>query len=79
MRKLGIVNEGAREFVCLYWQERFTESASAADLLTWWGLLLLAEGEDWPQRAQTIGKLLFDMLETEGFSPPLIGRLHSLI
>ena len=39
--------------------------APAADLLTSWGTLVLAEREDWPERAQVIGRLLRDMMEGE--------------
>ena len=79
MQKLGIIDEEARELATLFGQERFTEMAPAADLLTSWGTLVVAEREDWPERAQVIGRLLRDMMEGESVKRSLIGDLNSLI
>jgi len=63
-----------------HWQERYTEMASPADLLTSIGTLTLAKREDWPQRAQKIGAVLRDIINSEGYArPSAIGGLHSLI
>ena len=79
MQKLGIDDPEERLFVALQWQERLTEMAPAASLLTSWGTILLAEKEQWPQRACEIGRLLRDTIESEGIKPSRIGGLHSLI
>ena len=79
MQKLGIDDPEERLFVALQWQERLTEMAPAASLLTSWGTILLAEKEQWPQRACEIGRLLRDTIESEGITSSRIGGLHSLI
>jgi len=79
IRKLGITNEEEREYTTLHWQERLTEMAPTADLLTSWGTLVLAAREDWPQRSQTIGQILRDVVKDEGIKSSSIGGLHSLI
>ena len=79
MQKLGITDPEERLFVALEWQERLTEMAPAATLLTSWGTIVLAEKEQWPQRACVIGKTLRALIKSEGIRPSLIGGLHSLI
>ena len=79
MQKLGIVDIEARELAVLFWQERFTEMAPAADLLLSWGTLVLAAKENWPKRAQVIGRLLRDVIVEEGVDRSMIGGLHSLL
>ena len=77
--KLGIDDDEGRLFAILDWQERLTEMAPAADLLISWGTLVLAEEEQWPQRAQVIGRLLRSILRSDGIKPTNIGGVHSLI
>lgn len=79
MQKLGIIDEEARELAILFWQERFKDIAPAADLLTSWGTLVLAEREDWPERAQVIGRLLRDTMEGEGVTRSVRCGLNSLM
>lgn len=57
IKRLGIDNDESRLFTIFEWQERFTEMAQAADILISWGTLVLAEREQWPQRAVEIGRL----------------------
>lgn len=79
MRKLENTDPEERLFVALQWQERLTEMAPAASLLTSWGTIVLAEKEQWPQRALEVGHLLRNLIESEGVKPSRIGGLHSLI
>ena len=79
MRKLGITDTEERLFVALEWQERLTEMAPAASLLASWGTIVLAEKEQWPQRARDIGRLLRGLIGSEGVKADMIGGLHSLI
>ena len=79
MRKLGITDPDERLFAALQWQERLTEMAPAASLLTSWGTIILAEKEQWPQRAREIGHLLRGLVESEGVKSSRIGGLHSLL
>lgn len=80
IQKLAIMDEDMRLFVILSWQERYTEAATAADILTSTGILTLAAKEDWPQRAQKIGHALRDIIGSKGFAKPsAIGGLHGLI
>lgn len=80
IQKLEINDEDLRSYVIAFWQERYTEMAPLADLLTSTGTLILAQAEDWPQRAQQIGAILRDIVKDEGHSKPrAIGGLHSLI
>ncbi len=79
MNKLGIDDLEERLFVTLQWQERLTEMAPAASLLTSWGTIVLAEREQWPHRACEIGLLLRGLIESEGIKSSSIGGLHSLI
>lgn len=79
MQKLGIADPEERLFIALQWQERLTEMAPAASLLTSWGTMVLAEKEQWPQRASEIGHILREFIESEGIKSSLIGGLHSLI
>ena len=76
IQKLRIHN---RLLAALHWQDRFTAVATAQDLLVSWGTLILAEREDWTDRATAIGRLLRDMLSREGIRPQLIRGLHGLI
>lgn len=78
-RKLNIKDAEHRLFTILDWQERLTEMAPAADLLTSWGTLLLARKEQWPRRAQRVGTLLREFLAEEGVGGSEVGGLHSLI
>ena len=68
-----------RLLAALHWQDRFTAVATAQDLLVSWGTLILARREDWANRALTIGRLLRDILVSEGIRPQLIRGLHGLI
>lgn len=79
IRKLGITHPEARKYTITSWQERLTESAPPADLLSSWGTLLLAQTENWPQRARVIGKILRDFIEEEGIPSTSIDGLHSMI
>ncbi|KAL8938622.1 MAG: hypothetical protein Q9216_003798 [Gyalolechia sp. 2 TL-2023] len=78
-QKMGIRSPDKREFVALEWQERFTETAQAADLLNSWGTLTLAKRENWPQRAQEVGILLRQFICHDGIKATDIGGLHGLI
>ena len=77
--KLGIDNDESRMFAVLDWQERLTEMAQAADLLISWGTLVLAERENWPKRAREIGRLLREILASDGVEIAHVSGLHSLI
>lgn len=79
IRRMGIDNDESRLFTILEWQERFTEMAQAADLLISWGTLVLAEREQWPQRAIEVGRLLRHILVSDGIREYRIAGLHSLI
>lgn len=79
MRKLEISDSEERLFMALQWQERLTEMAPAASLLTSWGTIVLAEKEQWTQRAFQIGHILRQLIESEGIKSSRIGGLHSLI
>lgn len=79
MRKLGITDPEERLFMTLQWQERLTEMAPAASLLTSWGTIVLAEQEQWPLRARKIGRVLRATVESEGVEQNLVGGLHSLL
>ena len=79
MQKLGMTDPEVRLFMALQWQERLTEMAPAASLLTSWGTMVLAEKEQWPKRACEIGQLLRGIIELEGIKSSQIGGLHSLI
>ncbi len=79
IRKLGITNAEQRDFLTVHWQERLTEMAHSSDLLTSWGTLVLAKTENWPQRAQIIGRILRNVIKGEGIKTSSIGGLHSLI
>lgn len=79
IKRLGINNDESRLFTILEWQERFTEMAQAADLLISWGTLVLAKKEQWPQRAIEIGRLLRQVLVSDGIRNHRIAGLHSLI
>ena len=79
MRKLGITDPEDRLFMALQWQERLTEMAPPASLLTSWATIVLAEKEQWPRRSCEIGLVLRTLIEAEGIEPRLIGGLHSLI
>lgn len=79
MQKLGLTDPEERMFIALEWQERLTEMAPVASLLTSWGTIVLAEKENWPQRAHEIGHTLRAIIRTHGIKPSLIGGLHSLI
>ena len=76
IQKLGIDDE---ELAALHWQDRFTAVATAQDLLVSWGTLILAGREDWANRAPIIGRLLRDILRSEGIRPQLIRGLHGLV
>lgn len=76
MKKLEIND---RLLAALHWQDRFTAVATAQDLLVSWGTLVLAGREDWANRAPIIGRLLRDILRSEGIRPQLIKGLHGLI
>ena len=79
MQKLNVTDTEERMFTALEWQERFTEMAPAASLLASWGTIVLAERENWPQRACEIGNLLRSIIESEGVKPSQMAGLHSLI
>lgn len=80
MQKLGIDDQDTREVTMIAWQERYTEMATAADLLTSIGTLTMAAKEDWPQRAQKIGGVLRGIIKSEGIAKPsAVKGLHSLI
>ncbi len=79
IQKLGIDNEEDRSLAILHWQDRFTALATAQDLLASWGTLILAGREHWATRAPTIGRLLRNILRSEGIRPQLIRGLHGLI
>ncbi len=79
IQKLGINDKEDRLLVALHWQDRFTAVATAQDLLVSWGTLILAGRDDWTNRAPTIGRLLRDILRSEGIRPQLIKGLHGLI
>ncbi|KAL8912797.1 MAG: hypothetical protein Q9171_002255 [Xanthocarpia ochracea] len=79
IKKLGILKEEDRLFTNLDWQERVTEMAPAADLLTSWGTLVLAQREQWPQRARRIGQILRGVIIADGIKESHIGGLHSLV
>ena len=68
-----------RLLAALHWQDRFTAVATAQDLLASWGTLILARRENWADRASIIGRLLRDILVSEGIRPQLIRGLHGLI
>lgn len=77
IEKLNINDPEDREFTILEWQERLTEMAPAADLLTSWGTINLAQQERWPQRSIEVGRLLREFIEADGIHP--IGGLRSII
>ena len=79
IRKLEIDDPEERVFAVLGWQERLTEMAPVASLLSSWGTLVLAEREQWPRRAREIGLLLRRLIASEGIPPSSIGGLHSLL
>ena len=79
IRRLVFDDKEHRLLAALHWQDRFTAVATAQDLLTSWGTLILAGREDWTNRALTIGRLLRDILRSEGIKPQLISGLHGLI
>ena len=79
MQKLGITDPEERLFMALQWQERLTEMAPAASLLTSWGTIVLAERENWPRRSRVIGDLLRGFVQEEGIKSTLIGGLHGLL
>ena len=79
MQKLRITDPEERLFLALQWQERLTEMAPVASLLTSWGTIVLAQREEWPRRAQKIGHVLRNLIETEAIKTSSIGGLHSLI
>ena len=79
MQKLEITDPEERLFMALQWQERLTEMAPPASLLTSWGTILLAQREDWPRRSRVIGQLLRAFIQEEGVKSTLIGGLHSLL
>lgn len=79
MKKLEVTDPEERLFIALQWQERLTEMAPAASLLTSWGTIVLAEKEQWPQRAREIGRILRNLIESEGIKSSLIGGSNSLI
>ena len=79
VQKLGINDAEDRIFTILEWQERLTEMAQAADLLISWGTLILAKTENWPSRAQDIGRNLRAILSSEGIDENHLTGLHSLI
>ena len=79
IQKLGFDDEEHRSLAALHWQDRFTAVATAQDLLVSWGTLILATREDWANRAPMIGRLLRDILRTEGIRPQLVKGLHGLI
>lgn len=53
--------------------------APAATLLTSWGTIVLAQKEQWPQRAREIGNILRNLIRSEGVDSSRIGGLNSLI
>ena len=79
MQKLRLTDPEERMFVALEWQERLTEMAPAASLLTSWGTIVLAEKENWPRRAGEIGQILRAIIKSHGIKSSLVGGLHSLI
>lgn len=79
IQKLDIEQQEERLFTILDWQERVTEMAQAADLLISWGTLVLAKREQWPQRAQLIGRILRERIVAGGAKASSIGGLHSLL
>ena len=79
MQKLGVTDPEERLFMALQWQERLTEMAPPASLLTSWATIVLAAKEQWPRRSREIGVILRALIEAEGIEPSLIGGLHSLI
>ena len=79
MQKLRINDPEDRLFKALEWQERLTEMAPPASLLTSWGTIVLAEKENWPQRSREIGHILRGIIESEGIKQTSIGGLHSLL
>lgn len=79
MQKLGITDTEERVFMALEWQERLTEMAPPASLLTSWGTIDLAKKENWPKRSREIGRILRGIIEFEGIKSTLIGGLHSLL
>lgn len=79
MAKLEITDPEERLFLALQWQERLTEMAPAASLLTSWGTILLAERESWPRRSRVIGDILRGFIQEGGIKSTLIGGLHGLL
>ena len=77
--KLEVSTEENRELCNLDWSERFTQRASIPDLLISWSILVLAQNEDWPQRAQTIGQVLRKIISDQEIKAHLIRGRHSLI
>lgn len=62
------------------WDHRYTEMAPIPDLLISTGTMMLAERENWPQRAQDIGALLREIIDGEDWSnDSTVGGLHSMI
>lgn len=79
IQKLGIEQREERLFTILDWQERVTEMAQVADLLISWGTLVLAKREQWPKRAQLIGRILKERIVAEGATASSVRGLHSLL
>lgn len=80
MKKLGINRTDQREETMIAWQERYTEIATPADLLTSIRTLTLAAKEDWPKRSQKVGGVLRDIIKSEGIAKSsAVTGLHSLI
>ncbi|KAF6230752.1 hypothetical protein HO133_000011 [Letharia lupina] len=65
--------------VVVMWQKRFTEIAPPEILLQSWGIIALAQEQDWPQRSIRIGQTLRTILMSFGLKATSIWGLHSLI
>ena len=79
MLKLALTDPEERLFIALEWQERLTEMAPPASLLTSWATLALARRENWPKRSREIGHLIRGFIQAEGINEASIAGLHSLL
>ena len=80
VQQLGLESDYDRHTALIDWHKRFSEAATAAELLQSTGTILLARRENWPQRACQIGRVLRRLATEElQIDPKSFGGLHGLI
>lgn len=79
LQRLGQVSLEDRLEAITLWQKRFTETAPPEALLQSWGTIVLAQEQEWPQRAIKIGKILRSILTSFNMKNTSISGLHILI